>query len=191
MAGACAFCGFSGKLTREHVFGDWISRIGLDLEPALHGTGPLNRIGQEQGVRPPFRQTVHVCGACNNGWMSRLEAVAQRVLTPFILGEHGEIAPQDSGAVVAWAQKTALTAMLISSEEQRSAGYGLPASEYREAYAQRDEMRPLPASQFWAGRYAGEYRLASTWVTPLVVTVEGLPEPDWPRGYATTIVCLV
>jgi hypothetical protein len=61
--------------------------------------GPLNRIGQELGVRPPFRQTVRVCSACNNGWMSRLEAVARRGLTPFIRGEPGEIAAEDTGPI--------------------------------------------------------------------------------------------
>lgn len=58
----------------------------------LQGAGPLNRIGRELGVRRPFRQTVRdVCGDCNHGWMSRLEVVAQRVLTPFILGQPGQI----------------------------------------------------------------------------------------------------
>ena len=143
-------------------------------------------LGQDQGVRPPFRQTVRVCGECNNGWMSRLEAVARRVLTPFILGEPGEIVATDVGAVAAWVQKTALTAMLVSSEEQRNAGYGIPASEYRGLWTLRDEALPLPASRFWIGRYVGESRLASTWVTPLAVRVDGLPEPGRPQGYAMT-----
>jgi hypothetical protein len=185
---ACPFCSFTGKLTAEHVFGNWLSRIGLDLEPVAHGAGPLNRVVQDLGVRPPFRQTVGVCGGCNNGWMSRLEAVARRVLPPFILGEVGQIAAEDAGAVAAWVQKTALTAMLVSSEAQRSAGYGLPQAEYRGLSNARNEMQPLPASQFWVGRFTGESRVASTWVTPLTVTANRLPEPDWPQGYAMTIV---
>jgi hypothetical protein len=184
----CVFCGFTGKLTGEHVFGDWLTRVGLDLEPVPHGAGRLNRIGRELGVRPPFRQTVRdVCGACNHGWMSRLELSAQRVLTPFILGEPGTIAPEDQGVVAAWVQKTALVAMLVSPEEERAAGYGLPAAEYRELYAMRDEAQPLPASQFWIGQYQG-VRGWSVRVTPLVVAIEGLPEPDQPQGYAMTIV---
>ena len=139
-------------------------------------------------MRPPFRQTVRdVCGACNHGWMSRLELAAQRVLTPFILGESGTIGPDDQGLVAAWVQKTALVAMLVSPEEERAAGYGLPAAEYRELYAMRDEAQPLPASQFWIGQYDG-VRGWSVRVTPLVVAIEGLPEPDQPQGYAMTIV---
>ena len=40
----CAFCGRTGKLTSEHVLGDWLSRIGLDLDPVAHAAGPLNRM---------------------------------------------------------------------------------------------------------------------------------------------------
>lgn len=156
MAGSCAFCDFTGKLSGEHVLGDWLTRIGLDLEPVPHGTGSLNQVGKDLGVRPPFLQKVpDVCGDCHHGWMSRLEVIAQRVLAPFILGEPGEIEVADVGAVAAWIQKTALTAMLVSSEEERAGGYGLPASEYRELYALRNEVQPHPASQFWIGRYEG------------------------------------
>lgn len=184
----CAFCGYSGKLTGEHVLGDWLTKIGLDLDPVPHGAGPLNRIGRELGVRPPFRQKVRdVCGDCNHGWMSRLELVAQQVLTPFILGRPGQIEVSDKAAVAAWTQKTALTAMLVSSEEDRNRGQGLPASEYRGLYKLRDEAKPLPDSQFWIGRYNG-VRGWSVRVTPLAVRVNGLPEPDRPQGYAMTIV---
>lgn len=119
-----------------------------------HGAGPLSLIGRELGIRPPFRQTVKdVCGDCNNGWMSQLEVVAQRVLASVILGEPGQIATTDAAAIAMWTQKTALTAMLVAPQQERDAGYGLPASEYRELWTLRDAMRPLAASQFWLGRY--------------------------------------
>lgn len=119
--------------------------------------------------------------------MSHLEAVAQRVLTPFILGQPGVVEIRDQGAIAAWVQKTAMTAMLVSSEEERDKGYGLPKSDYRELYALRDEVRPLPASQFWIGRYEGG-RVASVWVTPLTVCIDDLGELDGPQGYSMTIV---
>jgi hypothetical protein len=152
LAATCAFCGTTGKLTGEHVLGDWLSLIGLDLDPVVHVTGPLNRLVREVGVTPPFRRTVRdVCGPCNNGWMSQLEDVAKRTLTPFILGEPGRLARNDQGAVAAWLQKTALVAMLVSSEQERAGGYGLPPAEYRALYDQRSAMEPLPASQVHFG----------------------------------------
>lgn len=93
------------------------------------------------------QQAVRVCGECNNGWLSRLEAVVQRVLKPFILGETREIAE----GITAWVQKTALTAMLVSSEAQWKVGYGLLAAEYRGLWTLRDKAQPLPASRFWVG----------------------------------------
>jgi hypothetical protein len=106
----------------------------------------------------------------------------------FILGEPGPIGADDARAVAAWVQKTALPAMLVSSDAQRSLGYGLPRSKYRGLSNLRNEMQPLPASQFWIGRYAGKSRVASAWAAPLTVTAKGLPEPDRPQGYAMTIV---
>jgi hypothetical protein len=185
----CVFCGTAGKPTGEHVLGDWLTRIGLKLDPVAHLTGPLNRIGRDVGVTPPFRRTVRdVCGPCNHGWMSQLEVVAQRVLTPLILGEAGTIARADQGAVAAWLQKTALVAMLVSSKDERVSGYGLPSQEYHELYDRREAMEPLTASQVWIGQYVGDSRLASIWATPVVVAIEGLPEPDLPQGYAITLV---
>jgi hypothetical protein len=184
----CAFCGTSGKLTGEHVLGDWLSRIGLDLSPVPHAAGWLNRMGRDLGTSSPYRRTVRdVCASCNNGWMSRLEDVAQRVLTPFILGEPGRLEIADQAAIAAWVQKTALVAMLVSPEEDRAKGYGFPPSEYTELYALRDELQSLQASQFWIGRYDG-VRDWSVRGPPLVITMKGLPDPDLPQAYSMTVI---
>ena len=58
----CAFCGNSGPLTREHVLGNWLSKIGLDSGPVENVAGPLNRIGKPMGVAPPFQMTVKNVG---------------------------------------------------------------------------------------------------------------------------------
>lgn len=184
---ACVFCGTVGNLTKEHVFGAWIGRLGLDSTPAQHRTGFLNRLGRDLGVSAPYTRTVRdVCATCNNGWMGDVEATAQQVLTPFILGEPGTLPLDRQGAVAMWAQKTALTAMLLSREADRDDGYGLPASEYRALYEERGTAQPLPASSLWIGRYVGT-RQSLTWVTPFVVQLNGLPEPTLPHGYIETI----
>ncbi|MGH8994437.1 MAG: hypothetical protein ACRDYB_00100 [Acidimicrobiales bacterium] len=121
--------------------------------------------------------------------MSGLEGVARRALTPFILGEAGTIEPVDCGAIAAWVQKTALIAMLVSSEEDRAGGYGLPSSEYWDLFARRDAVEPLPDTHVWIGRYQGQGRTGSVWVVPQMVHVEGVDgEPGQPQGYAMTIV---
>ncbi|MCD4849678.1 hypothetical protein LN996_02510 [Arthrobacter sp. AK01] len=120
--------------------------------------------------------------------MSDLEGTAQRVLTPLILGEPGTIDFEDQPAIAMWIHKTALTAMLISSDQQRDEGYGLPSSEYSELYARRDQMRPLDASRFWVGRYVGTDGFWAVRVTPVTMRMSAFPEPDFPHGYVMTIV---
>jgi hypothetical protein len=154
---------------------------------SICATGPLNRLGRDLGSRPPFRQKVRdVCDTCNHGWMSRLELVAKRALTPFILGIPGELGTGDLGQVAVWVHKTALTSLLMSSEQDRADGYGLPASEYHAVHDVRDTST-APEGQFWIGRYSGS-RLASVHVTPIAVRFDGTPEPDRPHGYTMTIV---
>lgn len=185
----CVFCGSDAALTREHVFGKWVAKTGLDLSPLEHHAGPLNALPRHLGNQPPYRQEVRdVCGACNNGWMSRLESAAQPVLTPLILGDSGAIAVGDQPMIAMWAQKTALTAMLLSSKEQRDNGYGLAPSEYRALYDNRESVSPLSGSQFWVGRFEGDGAFAAVRVTPLTVRIPELPEPHIPQAYAMTIV---
>lgn len=182
----CVFCGVVGKLSAEHVFGDWLNRIGLSDEPVAHSAGWLNRSSRDLGVTRPFQTRVRdVCLSCNGGWMSALEAVAARVLTPFILGEDGTIPPQDHAVIAAWAHKTALVNMLVSSAADRANGYGLPPGEYAALHA--TQTRPPAGTRFWIGRYEGEQRI-SAWVTPKVVRIKGAEEPIGPQAYSMTII---
>lgn len=183
-----AFCGFDGKLTGEHVFGDWIARLNLTSDRVPHGAGPLNRLGRDLGTYPPFRQTVQdVCGRCNSGWMSGLEAIAQRVLSPLILGRPHVIEPADQAPTTVWVHKSALVAMLVSSDEARADGYGVPPGEYHDLYRARENGHPVPGTQCWIARYEGT-RLASARVVPVDVVLDGHDEPDRPMGYLMTIL---
>lgn len=189
MSKSCAFCGSYQPLTREHVIGRWVSKTGLDLSPASHYAGELNGLPRYMGAQPPYRLQVKAfCASCNNGWMSALEEVAQRVLTPFIHGLPGTMEVEDHAMIALWAQKTALTAMLLSSEKQRNEGYGLPPLEYAALYEQAKRKQPLGASRIWVGKYAGKDGFSGVRVTPLVVLVRGMAAPDVPQGYTLTIV---
>lgn len=182
------FCGHAGKLTGEHVFGDWLARIGLDMTPVRFGAGPINQTARDLGTSLPFARTVrNVCAPCNNGWMSNLETIAARVLTPMVLGNSGSVSRDDAGALAAWIQKTALVGMLVSSAKERANGYGVPEEEYRQLYAERENVAPLPKSRFWIGRYQGP-RSSTIWVTPMIVNVDGLAATDSPQAYVMTIV---
>lgn len=185
---ACVFCGAAGKLTAEHVFGDWLSRIGLSNEAPVHTAGWLNRSPRDLGTTKPFKTTVRdVCGTCNSGWMSRLEAAASRVLTPLILGKSGTVEVVDQPIIAAWAHKTALVNMLVSSADDRARGYGLPAVEYWDLYSVREKIIPAEATQFWIGRYQGRQR-TSVCVAPMIIKIQGLPEAAAPQAYVIVII---
>lgn len=186
---SCAFCGSSEEMTGEHVFGAWLGRLGLPQEPSLHRAGPLNRSPRDMGVTRPFKSTVRdICASCNNGWMSRLEAAAARALPPLILDGRGAVEPSDGALVAAWVQKTALVSMMVSSREDRAAGYGLPGTEYRALFTVRDRGAPLPDTKAWIARYDGERVRSSACVTPMVVKIDRVPAPERPHGYLVTII---
>ncbi len=182
----CAFCGLPGKMTREHIFGRWLPALGLGDEPVELLAGPLNRPYTRYKAQAPFTQTVNgICQTCNNGWMSKLEQVAQTALTPAIQGESSVIKHADIAAIVAWAQKTLLVSLLVSSKKARSEGYGIPTEEYRSLFARSNDLQPLP-SQFWIGRSAAG-RSGGAWGSPLAFVNGGSHQDGLPDGYAITV----
>jgi len=77
----CLFCGTSGPLTDEHVYGKWLRKLGYTGEGVreiVPGDGS-ERIIQRGG---PFSKTLKiVCRPCNNEWMSGMETAAEPLLT--------------------------------------------------------------------------------------------------------------
>lgn len=94
----------------------------------------------------------------------------------------------DERLISAWAFKTALVAMLSSSEEDRTRGYGVPAEEYTSLYSIRDNREPLPGCQFWIGHYVGERAPGTIRVVPLVIELDDVPAPGVPTAYLVTVV---
>jgi hypothetical protein len=171
-------------LTLEHVFPDWLHTIGINTEPVTLIAGPLNRVGRKQTPPTPYSTQVRdVCRSCNEGWMKHLEDLAAVFLPPWIRGGPTAISAEAAPGIARWLQKTALVSLLVST----AGGVGVPVAEYH-LLCQRDEGRPLPASYVWIGSYDGSDRSPFMWVTPLVVMVDGLEEPGWPQGYASTLV---
>ncbi len=176
-------------MTAEHVLPNWLRDVGLPMDPAQPSSSWLNRSPRVFGPPvPPFRTTVRqVCTSCNTGWMSKLETVARRVLAPIILGEPQTILEADQPAVAAWVLKTVLVSFWVSPAGDRAGGYGVPASEYADLYERGGLLTPPDYMQAWIGHYSGEKRRTVVQGTPLVVRVDGLPEPDGPQGYGMTI----
>jgi hypothetical protein len=104
----CAFCGRSGiKMSREHVFPQWLSR-------AASGDGNYTWIREGRGITTPLIEVVtkRVCEECNTGWLSRIEAGAKAVLEPLLNASTNRITEADRWIIARWFTKTILTAQL-------------------------------------------------------------------------------
>lgn len=104
----CWFCDtdMRGK-SAEHVFPQWLLR---DYGAANELTRPTRRdhltpwMLSDRGPIPLRSLKVNVCAACNNGWMSQLEAAAKPLLTG---PRAGELNPDDVETLARWFTKTA------------------------------------------------------------------------------------
>jgi hypothetical protein len=175
-------------MTEEHVFGKWLLDFELETGRAVHVSGGINTLLQEQGTFVPFTQTVKtVCPSCNHGWLSELEADAKRTLTPILQGQATEITPKAALSLATWAFKTTLVSMLTFSKPEREAGSGVPEAEYRELYNARNRGLPND-TRAWLGRYTGK-DVSSVWIVPHALMIDGVEvEPELPQGYTSTLV---
>lgn len=83
--GQCAFCTYSGKLSREHIFAKWVRDMFPGQMDAFYGNKkfPTKKIDWKANV---------VCASCNNTWMKDIEEIqAKPVLVPLITGKEIDI----------------------------------------------------------------------------------------------------
>lgn len=105
----CLFCGASGPLTDEHVYGKWLRKLGYT------GEG-IREIVPGDGSKPiiqrggPFSKTLKiVCRPCNNEWMKGMEENAKPLLAA-MFNASGNSVKLDEAAqltLARWAFKTA------------------------------------------------------------------------------------
>ena len=95
-------------VTREHIFGKWVRKYlpAADLVFEPHRAGPLGLdFSDARGPMPlGALQVGRVCASCNNGWMSRLEDHAERVL----FGADRSLDVDGALRLAHWAVKTAV-----------------------------------------------------------------------------------
>ena len=105
----CAFCERTGvKLSREHVFPQWLSKVSGAKSFTIHRNG--------KAVTTPLMEVVtrQVCEPCNNGWMKTLEDETAAVMTAMLEVSPGAytIGDAERRTLARWLLKTLMTCQL-------------------------------------------------------------------------------
>jgi hypothetical protein len=132
----CAFCGHAGsKPSREHVFPEWLSRIGAE-----YGNYVMD-YGNGKVISTPLIEVVtkRVCLECNTGWMARVEDTAVKVMEPLLRASTSVISETDRWVIARWFTKTVLTASLVVVP--RSEPAWIPLKSHHDFY-----VRPEPTN---------------------------------------------
>jgi hypothetical protein len=149
--GACLFCGRTGNLTKQHIFGKWLRNLNFKGR-SMWKVSPGET---QQRPLPPgslFSKKLRiVCGDCNSGWMSRLENAAKPFLmdmfrpylTDVFSGRRNIPLDEDAQLVLArWAFMTiAVVAQLRDSTD-------FPLVHCHELF---NSQRPPENTQIWIG----------------------------------------
>jgi hypothetical protein len=120
---ACIFCGSNGKMTREHVWGEWLRQM-VPAEMNKHEVraerigAPGTPLQAETRLRAgdPLSTVKVVCAACNSGWLSQIQERAKPYLIPLIQGQPTALGPDGQRALAAWCAMATMTGEYIDRD---------------------------------------------------------------------------
>jgi hypothetical protein len=158
----CAYCSYTGRLTKEHIFSKWMSKV------LAHPTNPRNarrptRMADTEGVNSAYLTREIdlaprvVCDDCNGTWMSNIEnKYAKPYMTPLILGKEGiTVDSVCARAIALFAFNTA-----VSMDYSMFIKYGYkgvrPSFPRSVRHAFRESLQIPPNVQMWMFSRAGD-----------------------------------
>jgi hypothetical protein len=144
---ACAFCGSTSGLTREHLWPRWVRGL-VGEAPGMTVWASGEHVERARQL-PPATVTVRkVCRTCNEGWLHDLEEAARPIMTPLIEGDAASLSVEDQRVIAYWATKTVCVGDLACADDTRCLPSGLLG-------LLRTASGPWPASVTTAARYRG------------------------------------
>lgn len=146
----CIFCESPEKLTKEHIWADWLrGHLPRTGERNYHWTrygggeiikGKVHRPGDAHSQRLQV-----VCGRCNSGWMGSLQEAARPILAPLLQDVWEPLDEHSQRILGRWAT---MTTMVIEFADPKTA---------RVPQTHRDLLRtgagPLEGWYIWIGRH--------------------------------------
>lgn len=150
MSRECIFCGAS-PVTKEHVFGAWLSplfqpppgqKIYLDRETTIGN----KRIKKRRLTKSIDIQVRRVCKSCNESWMSNLETNVIEIISNLLRGHWLSISLEQQKMLASWAAKTAIMIQYFDSMPV------VPIRRRKWLYTHHDPPRD---TAIWIARYDG------------------------------------
>jgi hypothetical protein len=135
MPNACVFCGADDqRLTDEHVWPVWMREDLLSAGMPAFGTNI--RVANDEADSWSGRlldvKVKVVCAACNNGWMSTLEAEVKPLMLDLMRCKATVLTPRRQALLARWAFKTAAMAQHANLRSPV-----IPLEHYIEFYEQQ------------------------------------------------------
>jgi len=153
-AAECAFCDDPDRMSREHIFSDWINKL-LPIEWDSQYKGSDLKVIKRKAKSLDQKARV-VCERCNNTWMNDIETEhSQPVMTPLILGQQVgiPIKQSDARSIAIFAFKTAV--VLDHCRRERE-----PFFSRRLRHAFRKNLSIPTTVSMWLCPYLCEHRRA-------------------------------
>lgn len=150
MARACIFCGSTGKLSGEHIFPDWLSKMFDDRIVGINEVRGDNLA--RDWTKSIFQDKLKkICETCNSGWMSTLERSAKDLLVALIF-THGQLTldEKDQHLLSLWAQKT-----LLVVSEATGGEFSIPKEFYHGIYHQKASLDNILVNIGWKTTLGG------------------------------------
>ncbi len=149
MPKVCLFCNNKSG-NREHLWANWIH------ERRDFGPLKMDRYGSQQVIIPNPEITVKsVCGTCNNGWMSDLEAANIPIIGGMLNDLSITLDREQQEKVAAWAVKTA---MVLDSTRPKGAGDRFYLKD--DCVRMRQSLTIPAKTRVWIGRIESKHLLA-------------------------------
>jgi len=104
----CIYCGARSKITREHIWADWLKAyIKKDKTSYTHRVAVIHPSHIDESIKkidgdPRSRRVKAVCSVCNSGWMSALQTRAKRNVISLASGSPTFLDRADQTALAAW-----------------------------------------------------------------------------------------
>ncbi|MFL5900826.1 MAG: hypothetical protein ACJ75S_06470 [Solirubrobacterales bacterium] len=160
---ACIFCGRTGKMSKEHLWPEWVRRT-LDedeqRERIPHSIEHHDRRPAQNWSAPAFTATLKgVCVSCNTGWMAQVEGIAKEFAEPLVKGEPCFLDKEAQMFISAWSYMKILVLERVDRSRRM-----IPKDRYRRVFAaaQVGGMTVPPTATIFitshVGGLAGQYQ---------------------------------